>query len=62
MAELATIARPYAEAAFASRDGGMLPKWPNKQGLLAVVASDAKLPQRWTIGLRLSKSSRYSPR
>ena len=44
MAELATIARPYAEAAFAlARDGGALPKWAQTLQLLAAVASDAKV-------------------
>jgi len=44
MAELATIARPYAEAAFAlARDGGALPKWADTLQLLAAVASDAKV-------------------
>ena len=44
MAELATIARPYAEAAFAlARDGGALPKWADTLSLLAAVASDAKV-------------------
>jgi F-type H+-transporting ATPase subunit delta len=44
MAELATIARPYAEAAFAlARDGGMLPKWADTLAVLAAVASDAKV-------------------
>ena len=44
MAELATIARPYAEAAFAlARDGGALPKWSDTLQLLAAVASDAKV-------------------
>ena len=41
MAELATIARPYAEAAFAlARDGGALPKWAETMGLLAAVVVD----------------------
>lgn len=44
MAELATIARPYAEAAFAlAREGGALPKWADTLQLLAAVASDAKV-------------------
>ncbi|HPG60909.1 MAG TPA: F0F1 ATP synthase subunit delta [Casimicrobium sp.] len=44
MAELATIARPYAEAAFAlARDSGMLPKWADTLAVLAAVASDAKV-------------------
>ena len=44
MAEPATIARPYAEAAFAlARDGGALPKWADTLSLLAAVASDAKV-------------------
>ena len=44
MAELATIARPYAEAAFAlARDGGALPKWAETMGLLAAVVVDPKV-------------------
>jgi F-type H+-transporting ATPase subunit delta len=44
MAELATLARPYAEAAFAlARESGALPKWAHTIGLLAAVASDAKV-------------------
>lgn len=44
MAELATIARPYAEAAFAlARDGGALPKWAETMGLLAAVVADPKV-------------------
>jgi F-type H+-transporting ATPase subunit delta len=44
MAELATLARPYAEAAFAlARESGALPKWADTIGLLAAVASDAKV-------------------
>ncbi len=44
MAELATIARPYAEAAFAlARDGGMLPKWADTMSLLAAVVADPKV-------------------
>lgn len=44
MAELATIARPYAEAAFAlARDGGALPKWANTMSLLAAVVADPKV-------------------
>ena len=44
MAELATLARPYAEAAFAlARESGALPKWADTIDLLAAVASDAKV-------------------
>ena len=44
MAELATIARPYAEAAFAlARDGGALPKWADTIATLAAVSTDAKV-------------------
>ncbi len=44
MAELATIARPYAEAAFAlAREGGALPKWADTLAILSAVASDAKV-------------------
>ncbi len=44
MAELATIARPYAEAAFAlARDVAALPQWADTLSLLAAVASDAKV-------------------
>ena len=44
MAELATIARPYAEAAFAlARDGGALPKWAETMSLLAAVVADPKV-------------------
>jgi F-type H+-transporting ATPase subunit delta len=44
MADAATLARPYAEAAFAlARESGALPKWADTIGLLAAVASDAKI-------------------
>lgn len=44
MAELATIARPYAEAAFAlARDNKALPQWAETLALLSGVASDAKV-------------------
>lgn len=44
MAELATIARPYAEAAFArARDSKALPQWAETLALLAGVAADAKV-------------------
>lgn len=44
MAEPATIARPYAEAAFAlAREGGALPKWADTMQLLAAVAADPKV-------------------
>ena len=44
MAELATIARPYAEAAFAlAREGGALPKWADTMATLASVSADAKV-------------------
>jgi F-type H+-transporting ATPase subunit delta len=41
MAELATIARPYAEAAFAlARDAGALPSWSSLLRLASAVVSD----------------------
>ena len=44
MAELATIARPYAEAAFAlAREGGALPKWADTMATLASLSADAKV-------------------
>jgi F-type H+-transporting ATPase subunit delta len=44
VAELATLARPYAEAAFAlARDGGALPKWADTLATLAAVTVDAKV-------------------
>ena len=44
MAELATIARPYAEAAFAlAREGGALPKWADTLSTLAAVTADPKV-------------------
>ena len=44
MAELATIARPYAEAAFAlARENGALPKWADTMATLASVSVDAKV-------------------
>jgi F-type H+-transporting ATPase subunit delta len=44
MAELATVARPYAEAAFAlARDNKALPQWAETLALLSGVASDAKV-------------------
>ena len=44
MAELATIARPYAEAAFAlAREGGALPKWADTMATLASVSADPKV-------------------
>lgn len=44
MAELATIARPYAEAAFAlARESGALPKWADTMATLAAVSADAKV-------------------
>jgi len=44
MAELATIARPYAEAAFAlAREGGALPKWADTLSVLASVSADPKV-------------------
>jgi F-type H+-transporting ATPase subunit delta len=44
MAELATIARPYAEAAFAlAREGNALPKWADMLKSLAAVSQDAQM-------------------
>ena len=44
MAELATIARPYAEAAFAlARESGALPAWADALALLAGVVGDARV-------------------
>jgi F-type H+-transporting ATPase subunit delta len=44
MAELTTIARPYAEAAFRiARDGNALPAWSQMLRLLTEVASDARV-------------------
>jgi F-type H+-transporting ATPase subunit delta len=44
MAELATIARPYAEAAFSlAREGGALPKWADTLATLAAVSADPKV-------------------
>lgn len=44
MAELATIARPYAEAAFAlARESGALPAWADSLALLAGVVSDDRV-------------------
>jgi F-type H+-transporting ATPase subunit delta len=44
MAELATIARPYAEAAFAlARESKALPGWSDALSMLASVVSDAKV-------------------
>jgi F-type H+-transporting ATPase subunit delta len=44
MAELATVARPYAEAAFAlARDNKALPQWAETLALLSSVAADAKV-------------------
>ena len=64
MAELATIARPYAEAAFAlARDGGALPKWAETMDLLAAgrcrpeVAGAVDNPEALT-----HANSRCSPR
>jgi F-type H+-transporting ATPase subunit delta len=42
MAELTTVARPYAKAAFEfARDNGKLPAWSEQLALAAAVASDA---------------------
>ncbi|TAG79644.1 MAG: F0F1 ATP synthase subunit delta [Betaproteobacteria bacterium] len=44
MAELATIARPYAEAAFAlARESKALPAWSDALSMLAAVAADSKV-------------------
>jgi F-type H+-transporting ATPase subunit delta len=44
MAELATIARPYAEAAFAlARENKALPTWSDALSMLASVVSDSKV-------------------
>jgi F-type H+-transporting ATPase subunit delta len=44
MAELATIARPYAEAAFSlAREGNALAAWSDALALLSAVVSDAKV-------------------
>jgi F-type H+-transporting ATPase subunit delta len=44
MAELATIARPYAEAAFAlARESKALPAWSDALAMLSAVVSDAKV-------------------
>ncbi len=44
MAELATIARPYAEAAFAlARESGALGTWAENLQLLAGVSADARI-------------------
>jgi F-type H+-transporting ATPase subunit delta len=44
MAELTTIARPYAEAAFRiARDSRALPAWSETLALLSAVASDARV-------------------
>ena len=44
MAELSTLARPYAEAAFEiAREKNALPAWARMLALVAAVASDAKM-------------------
>ena len=44
MAELSTIARPYAEAAFElARDRNALPQWSRMLGLVASVAADPRM-------------------
>ncbi len=44
MAELTTIARPYAEAAFRlAREGNALPTWSQMLRLLAMVIADPKV-------------------
>jgi F-type H+-transporting ATPase subunit delta len=44
MAELATVARPYAEAAFAlAREGNSMPKWAEMLRALSGVAQDAQM-------------------
>ena len=46
MAELSTIARPYAEAAFdLAREKNALPAWSNMLGLVAAVAADARMSE-----------------
>lgn len=46
MAEIATIARPYAEAVFALADkAGTLPRWSESLARLAAVAADPQLAQ-----------------
>src|SRR5450432_2957650 len=46
MAELITIARPYAEAAFAlARDGNALPAWSQMLRLASAVVADPKVAQ-----------------
>jgi F-type H+-transporting ATPase subunit delta len=46
MAELTTIARPYAEAAFAlARDGNALPAWSQMLRLTSAVVADPKVAQ-----------------
>ena len=46
MAELTTIARPYAEAAFAlARDGNALPAWSQMLRLASAVVADPKVAQ-----------------
>ena len=50
MAELATIARPYAEALFQVARQGDLKVWAEQVGALAAVAQDTQLPvssRRW---------------
>jgi len=44
MAELSTLARPYARAAFEfARERGMLPQWSEQLGTVAAVAADARV-------------------
>ena len=58
MAELATVARPYAEAAFRLADeAGALARWSEMLGGLAAVAADARV-RRATADPRLSDAQR----
>jgi F-type H+-transporting ATPase subunit delta len=44
VADLATLARPYANAAFGvARDNAQLPEWARSLGLMAAASSDSKL-------------------
>ena len=46
MAELSTIARPYAEAAFdLAREKNALPVWSRMLELVAAVATDARMSE-----------------
>jgi F-type H+-transporting ATPase subunit delta len=60
MAELATIARPYAEAAFAlARESRALPVWSDALAMLAAVVSDAKVSAA-VDNPKLSSAQKYS--